>query len=182
MTAIILDSAIERPRLERRDRLKISDFSKVDKEIAHALLNSSGRITTSQLHMTTGLPIGTLAKRRKKLEEKYINVHYELNLKVVGHLRMNLIVVAGGNGNIGVISERLLDLPFVSSVSRIFGTSKHNLLVEVVTKAGDFAKIANIVDMIRRIDNIQEVQWFIDVEKVGKNTDAIMSIIDTQQK
>lgn len=180
MTAIILDSEIERPGREHRDRLKVSDFSKVDKEIAHALLNSSGRITTMQLHMTTGLPVGTLAKRRKKLEEKYINVHYDLNLNVLGHLRMNLIVAAGGNENIGVIAEHLLDMPFVSNVSRIFGTSKHNLLVEVVTKAGDFAKIANIVDMIRRIENIQEVQWFIDVERVGKNADAIMNIIDAQ--
>jgi DNA-binding Lrp family transcriptional regulator len=180
VTAIVLDNAIERPRREHRDRLKISDFSKVDKEIAHALLNSSGRITTMQLHMTTGLPVGTLAKRRKKLEEKYINVHYDLNLNVVGYVRMDLIVAAGGNGNIGVVAERLLDLPFVSSVSRIFGTSKHNLLVEVVTEAGDFARIANIIDMIRRIENIQEVQWFIDVEEMGKNGDAIMSIIDAQ--
>lgn len=178
MTATILDSEMVRPKLDRRHRLRRSGFSKVDKVIAHALLNSSGRVTAMQLHMATGLPIATLQRRRKRLESQFMKVGYDLKLNAIGHLRMDLIVASGGNGNMGMLAERLLNLPFVSRVSRIFGTSKHNLLVEVLVEAGDFGKIAKIVDTIRSIENIHEVQWFIDVEEMGENEEAIMSIID----
>ena len=178
MTATILDSEMVRPRLDRPHKLTRTGLSKVDKAIAHALLNSAGRVTAMQLHMTTGLPIATLQRRRKRLESQFMKVGYDLKLSAIGHLRMDLIVAAGGNGNMGVLAEHLLNLPFVSRVSRIFGTSKHNLLVEVLVEAGDFGKIAKIVDTIRSIESIQEVQWFIDVEEMGQNSDAMMSIID----
>lgn len=178
MTATILDSEMVRPRLDRSHSLRRSGFSEVDKAIAHALLNSSGRITAMQLHMTTGLPIATLHRRRRRLESQFIKVGYDLKLQAIGHLRMDLIVASGGDGNMGILAEHLLDLPFVSRVSRIFGTIKHNLLVEVLIEAGDFGRIAKIVDTIRSIENIQEVQWFIDVEEMGQNAEAITRIID----
>lgn len=178
MTATILDSEMVRPSLDRRHRLRRSGFSKVDKEIAHALLNSSGRVTAMQLHLATGLPIATLQRRRKKLENQFMRIGYELKLQAIGHLRMDMIVASGGNGNIGILAKHLLNLPFVSRVSRIFGTSKHNLLVEVLIEAGDFGRIAKIVDTIRSMENIQEVQWFVDVEEMGQNAEAMTSIID----
>jgi hypothetical protein len=130
--------------------------------------------------MATGLPIATLQRRRKRLESQFMKVGYELKLSALGHQKMELTVATGGNGNVGVIAENLLGLPFVRRVSRIFGTTKHNLLVEVVVEAGDFSKISRMVETIRCIEDIQEVQWFVDVEEMGENMEAITSIINAQ--
>lgn len=58
-------------------------------------------------------------------------------------------------------------------MSRVFGGTKHVLLVEAVTRAADIAGIASILDAIRRVEDITDVLWFTDVEEVAKNPNTI---------
>jgi hypothetical protein len=74
----------------------------------------------------------------------------------------------------------VINMPFVSKVSRVFGGTKHVLLVEAITRASDIAGIAHILDAIRRIEDITDVLWFTDVEEVAKNPDTVARHIELE--
>ena len=153
-----------------RTRLQLS---LADKAILKAMLNATGRITTTKLQEITSLPVTTVLRKRKRIENRFISTAYDINLKAVGLMRVHLLITIGGNSTISKTANNVIDMPFVSKVSKVFGGTKHVLLVEAITNTLDIAGIVNIVDSIRRVDDITDVLWFTDVEEVGKNPDAI---------
>jgi DNA-binding Lrp family transcriptional regulator len=179
--ATILHNSIVEPREKQRDSRR-GRFSKVDRKIIQTLLVSSGRVTSAELQKMTGLPQTTMQRRRKKLEAQFIKLSYDLDLNMMGLQKVNLIVAVHGNVNPNTAADYLLGLPFVSRVSRIFGGTNHDLLVEAVVEQNGISSISDMIDMIRRTENVRDVQWFMNIQEIGKNADAMMRIIDPEYK
>lgn len=88
-------------------------------------------------------------------------------------MKVHLLVSIGGSGNLATIAGYVINMPFVSKVSRVFGGTKHVLLVDIIARSTDIAGIASILDAIRRVEDITDVLWFTDVEEVAKNPDTV---------
>jgi hypothetical protein len=166
-----------RPSDKRRLQL-----STADKIIIKAVLNSPSKINAMELQALTSLPTATLQRRRKRIEAQYITTTRDVNLKAVGLMRVHLLIAVGGTSNIANIAGYVINMPFVSKVSRVFGGTKHVLLVEAITRTADIAGIANILEAIRRVEDILDVLWFTDVEDVAKNPDALAQHIGLEQQ
>ena len=156
--------------LNDKKRLQLSS---TDRIIIKAVLNSPSRISTSDLQALTSLPPATLQRRRKRIEARYITTTHDVNLKAVDLMKVHLLVSIGGSGNLATIAGYVINMPFVSKVSRVFGGTKHVLLVEAIARSTDIAGIASILDAIRRVEDITDVLWFTDVEEVAKNPDTV---------
>ena len=157
---------------EPSDQRKLQ-LSSVDRIIIKAVLNSPSRINAMELQALTSLPTSTLQRRRKRIEARYITTTRDVNLKAVGLTRVHLLITVGGSSNIANIEDYVINMPFVSKVSRVFGGSKHVLLVEAITRAADISGIARILDAIRIVEDITDVLWFTDLEEVAKNPDTV---------
>jgi hypothetical protein len=94
-------------------------------------------------------------------------------LKEVGLTRVHLLITIGGSSSIAKTAKYVINMPFVSKVSRVFGGTKHVLLVEAITSTMDIAGIVSILDAIRRVEDVADVLRFTDVEEVAKNPDAV---------
>jgi len=157
---------------ELNDKRRL-ELSSADRIIIKAVLNSPSRISAIDLQALTSLPTATLQRRRKRIEARYITTTRDVNLKAVGLLKVHMLITIGGSSNIANIADYVINMPFVSKVSRVFGGTKHVLLVEAITRAADIAGIAHILDAIRRVEDITDVLWFTDVEEVAKNPDTV---------
>jgi DNA-binding Lrp family transcriptional regulator len=158
---------------ESNDKTRVQ-FSSADKIILKALLNSPGRVNVTQLHAMTNLPMATLQRRRRRIESRFITIGYDVNLKAVGLMRVRLLITLGGSSTIAKTVGYLINMPFVSKVSKVFGGTKHVLLAEAITSTMDIGGIASIIDAVRRVEDVTDVSWFTDVEEVAKNPDAIL--------
>ena len=158
---------------ESNDHKRRLQLSSADKIILKAVLNSPGRINSTELQALTSLPVTTLQRRRKRIEERFITSIYDINLKAVGLMRVHLLITIGGSSTIAKTVGYVINMPFVSKVSRVFGSTKHVLLVEAITSTMDIAGIVTILDSIRRVQDVTDVLWFTHVEEVAKNPDAI---------
>ena len=157
-------------------------LSTADKIIIKAVLNSPSKINAMELQALTSLPAATLHRRRKRLEAQYITTTRDVNLKAVGLMTVHLLIAVGGSSNIANIAEYVINMPFVSKVSRVFGGTKHVLLVEAITRTADITGIANMLEAIRRVEDILDVLWFTDVEVVAKNPDTLARYIGLEQR
>jgi hypothetical protein len=171
-------SLLVRPQNEIKYGSEPSDkrrlqLSSADKIIINAVLNSPSKINAIQLQALTNLPTATLQRRRKRIEAEYITTTRDVNLKALDLMRVHLLIAVGGSSNIANTADYLINMPFVSKVSRVFGGSKHVLLVEAITRAADIAGVASILDTIRRVEDISDVLWFTDVEDVAKNPETL---------
>jgi hypothetical protein len=157
---------------ESNDKRRLQ-LSSADKIILRAMLNSPGKINASELQALTSLPVTTLQRRRKRIEARFITSAYDVNLKAVGLMRVHLLITISGSSSIAKTAGYVINMPFVSKVSRVFGGTKHVLLVEAITSTIDIAGIVSILDAIRRVEDVTDVLWFTNVEEVAKNPDAI---------
>ena len=157
---------------ELNDKRRLQ-LSAADRIIIKAVLNSPSRISAIELQALTNLPQATLQRRRKRIEAHYITTTRDVNLKSVGLMKVHLLISIGGSSNIAKTASYVINMPFVSKVSRVFGGTKHVLLVEAITRTTDIAGIASILDAIRRVEDITDVLWFTDVEEVAKNPNTV---------
>lgn len=180
-----MDAVLVRPENEIKYVSELSakrrlQLSAADRIIIKAVLNSPRRISAIELQDITNLPPSTLQRRRKRIEARYITTTRDVNLKAVGLLKVHMLITIGGSSNIAKTADYVINMPFVSKVSRVFGGTKHVLLVEAITRASDIAGIAHILDAIRRIEDITDVLWFTDVEEVAKNPDTVARHIELE--
>lgn len=157
---------------ESNDKSRLQ-LSSADRIILKAMLISPGRINSTELQALTSLPVTTLQRRRKRIEARFITSAYDVNLKAVGLMRVHLLITIGGSSTIAKTVGYVINMPFVSKVSRVFGSTKHVLLVEAITSTIDIAGIVGILDAIRRVEDVTDVLWFTHVEEVARNPDAI---------
>jgi DNA-binding Lrp family transcriptional regulator len=98
-------------------------FSSVDKQILKVLLDrgdGDGEISSHHLEARLGMPRSTIQRRRRHLEQRYLEHTYSLNLANLGFRRVDLLIYTGG-GATQAIAHELLRRDEVVYVGRSIG-------------------------------------------------------------
>lgn len=152
-------------------------LSEVDKIIIQKLITSKKRSSAIQLSRETDVPVTTMMRRMRKLEQRYLTVSYDLNLEAFGLAKLYLLVRIAPGAQACAVADNILCTPFVNKVSRVFGATKDNLLVEAIVRSGDFVDSSRLIEIIKNIHQIEDVTWFTDIEQIGKNHEALLACI-----
>ncbi|MGH2637952.1 MAG: AsnC family transcriptional regulator, partial [Rhabdochlamydiaceae bacterium] len=51
-------------------------FSEIDNQMLRLLLNSGGRIRSSEISRNLGIPLSTVQRRRRRMEDSYLLKYY----------------------------------------------------------------------------------------------------------
>lgn len=152
-------------------------LSEVDKIIIQKLITSKKRSSAIQLSRETDVPVTTMMRRMRKLEQRYLTVSYDLNLEAFGLAKLYLLVRIAPGAQACAVADNILCTPFVNKVSRVFGATKDNLLVEAIVRSGDFVDSSRLIEIIKNIHQIEDVTWFTDIEQIGRNNEALLACI-----
>ena len=76
-----------------------------------------------------GIPVTTIRRRLKRLEDEYIKLHYVLNIEKFGWRRVDFFLSIR-NGKINTVVKNLLELDEVTYVGKSIGEHTIDLRVE----------------------------------------------------
>jgi len=158
-------------------KTQLPRLSEVDKIIIQKLITSKKRSSAIQLSRETDVPVTTMMRRMRKLEQRYLTVSYDLNLEAFGLAKLYILVKIAPGAQACAVADNILCTPFVNKVSRIFGATKDNLLVEAIVRSGDFVDSSRLIEIMKNIHQVMDVTWFTDIEQLGRNNDALLACI-----
>lgn len=149
------------------------DLSSIDKKILRALVESKGNPSSLQLSRALDVPLSTIQRRRKRLEEEFVTESYSLKYEKFGKRQVTFIISVGARDRTAVAKE-ILELDKVISVSCTFGDGA-DLKVEVILETNP--EFIDISEKIRAVESVQKISWFESMEVLGKNKEIDLSII-----
>jgi hypothetical protein len=114
-------------------------------------------------------------KRRDLLEKQHLEYGYHMDMKGVGHRRLDF-QIATHRGLTVPIAKSLLKMKEIVSVGRSIGRSSINLRSEIIIK--DNGQLIDLLDRVRRLDGVKDVVWSEIVHVVGKKGSVPPEIID----
>jgi DNA-binding Lrp family transcriptional regulator len=140
------------------------------------LLLPNGDLKSSNtLAAKLGIPITTVRRRRKRLENKFLKVHYVLDIDKFGWKRVDFFISIR-NGMVNAVAKKLLDINEVTYVGKSIGEHTIDLRVETIVK--DNASILDLLEKIKAMDGVRDVLWSEIVSVVGRKISIPSSIID----
>ncbi len=167
--------------LERtmRDRTKRGGesvvLSQIDKKILRAMLESKGSPSSIALSRELDIPLSTVQRRRKRLEEECVRESYSLNYEKFGKRNITFIISLGA-GDKSTIANEILSLDKVTRVSRTFGDGA-DLQVEAIVETNK--ELMEISEKIKALPEIQKICLFESLEILGKKKDIDISIVES---
>jgi DNA-binding Lrp family transcriptional regulator len=150
-------------------------FSEVDKKILKSLLEPRGKVSTRVLEQKLGIPRSTIQRRRRHLENNFLNLTYSLNLENLGFRRVDLMLYTGGGATIPIANE-LLKRDEVVSVGRAIGEHTIDLRAEVIIK--DNVELLGLLEVVKAMPNVKDVVWSEIVEVMGTKKSIPPGIIE----
>ena len=150
-------------------------FSEIDRKILKALLEPKGTVTSRILEQRLGIPRSTIQRRRRHLEQNYLNLTYSLNLEKLGFRRVDLLLYTGGGSTL-TIARELLKRDEVVSVGRAIGEHTIDLRAEVIIK--DNAELLGLLELVKAMPDVKDVIWSEIVEVVGTKKSIPPGIIE----
>jgi len=150
-------------------------FSETDKKILKILLEPKREVSNRELEQKLRLPRSTILRRRKYLEEKYLDHPYMLNVANLGFRRVDLMIFTGG-GATTAIARNLLRRDEVVWVGRSIGEHTIDLRVEVIVKNN--SELLGLLEEVKGMENVKDVVWSEIVEIIGRKAPVPSSIID----
>ena len=155
-------------------------FSSIDKQILKVLLDrgggdGEGEVSSRQLEEKLGMPRSTIQRRRRHLEERYLEHTYSLNLANLGFRRVDLLIYTGG-GATQAIAHELLRRDEVVYVGRSIGEHTIDLRAEVIIK--DNSELLGLLELVKAMESVKDVIWSEIVDVIGKKRSIPSSIID----
>jgi DNA-binding Lrp family transcriptional regulator len=155
---------------------KETTVSDLDRKLLKILLLPNGDLKSSKsLSSKLGIPITTVRRRRKRLEGKFLKLHYVLDIEKFGWKRVDFFISIR-NGMVNAVANKLLDSDEVTYVGKSIGEHTIDLRVETIVR--DNASILDILEKIKAMDGVQDVVWSEIVSVVGKKISIPSSIID----
>jgi DNA-binding Lrp family transcriptional regulator len=163
-----------------KNSMMSTKLSLVDKEILKTLLAPEGDVSFHALEHKLGIPRSTIQRRRKYLENTYLERSYSLNLANLGYRRVDLLIFTGG-GATQAIARELLKHDSVTYVGRNLsrqsvGGHTIDLRAEAIIK--DNAELLALLDLVKGMRNVKHVIWSEIVDVVGQKRSVPSSIID----
>ena len=150
-------------------------LSLIDKKLLTVLLQLNGKVSSHALAAKLGIPRTTVQRRRRFLEENFLELMYVLKLKDLGYSRVDLLIYTGG-GNAMKIAETLLNRDEVVNVATSIGEHTIDLRAEVVIK--DNVQLLDLLEEVKGIASVKDVVWSEIVKIVGRKKSMPASIIE----
>jgi DNA-binding Lrp family transcriptional regulator len=158
-----------------QNHIQSPKISRVDKEILKVLLEPGSTISTQELAERLEVPLSTVQRRRKHLENKYLEVSYSLNLKDLGYRRIDFFLYTAG-GSTTTTARELLKNKDVVAVGRSVGEHTIDLRAEAIIK--DSGQLLDLLELMKALPNVKDVIWSEIVEVVGKKRSIPSEVID----
>ena len=162
--------------MSRQANKKETTVSDLDRKLLKILLLPNGDLKSSiSISSKLGIPITTVRRRRKRLESKFLKLHYVLDIEKFGWKRVDFFISIR-NGMVNAVANKLLDSDEVTYVGKSIGEHTIDLRVETIVR--DNASILDILEKIKAMDGVKDVVWSEIVSVVGKKISIPSSIID----
>jgi DNA-binding Lrp family transcriptional regulator len=88
---------------------KETSISDMDRKLLKILLMPNGDLKSSKsLSANLGIPITTVRRRRKRLESKFLKMHYVLDIEKFGWKRVDFFISIR-NGMVNAVASKLID-------------------------------------------------------------------------
>lgn len=174
-----LDSLVEAHARKRGRPKADSDgpvvLSQVDKKILSHFFSKCGNVTSLSLSKELGVPLSTVQRRRKRLEDNLIEVSYSPRLEKLGWRSASLSVLASGNAL--ALGKEILEMgDMILSATRIIGEIDADLVVQVIFRTN--AELMSLIDKVKEKDGVRAVTWSETVELIGRNNVSYLKIIE----
>ena len=151
-------------------------LSTLDKEILKILLNpNDGKRSSEILSERTGSPISTIQRRRKQLENEYLELSYTLIIEKFGWRRVDLLI-STTSGKTDAIAKQLLAREEVVYVGKSIGEHTIDLRAEIIVK--DNAELLDVLEEVKAMEGVRDTIWSEIVHVVGKKRSIPSYIID----
>lgn len=131
--------------------------------------------SSKSLSAKLGIPVTTVRRRRKRLEDKFLKINYVLDIEKFGWKRIDFFISIR-NGMVDAVAKKLLDIDEVTYVGKSIGEHTIDLRIETIVK--DNASILDHLERIKAMDGVNDVVWSEIVRVVGKKISIPISIID----
>lgn len=150
-------------------------ISQIDRKILKILLAPNGQKTTKSISTKLGIPVTTVRRRRKRLENKFLKLQYILDVEKFGWRRVDFFI-AIEKGNVDAVGRDLIGLDDVTYVGKSIGEHTIDLRVETIVK--DNSVLLNLLEKIKGMEGVKDVVWSEIVNVVGRKMSIPSSIID----
>jgi DNA-binding Lrp family transcriptional regulator len=155
---------------------KAANISDLDRKLLKILLSPNGDLKSSKsLSAKLGIPITTVRRRRKRLESKFLKMHYILDIEKFGWKRVDFFISIR-NGMVNAVANKLLTSDEVTYVAKSIGEHTIDLRVEAIVK--DNGSILDLLEKIKAMEGVKDVVWSEIVNVVGRKISIPSSIID----
>jgi DNA-binding Lrp family transcriptional regulator len=160
---------------EQVDRPDIG-ISQIDRKILKILLSPNGQSkSTKSMSSKLGIPVTTVRRRRKRLEDKFLKVHYVLDIEKFGWRRVDFFISIS-NGMVNAVGKKLIEMDGVTYVGKSIGEHTIDLRVETIVK--DNTVLLDFLEVIKGFEGVRDVVWSEIVSVVGQKISIPTSIID----
>jgi DNA-binding Lrp family transcriptional regulator len=151
-------------------------ISDLDRKLLKILLSPNGDLKSSKsLSDKLGIPVTTVRRRRKRLEDLFLKMHYVLDIEKFGWKRVDFFISIR-NGLVNTVANKMMDLDEVTYVGKSIGEHTIDLRVETILK--DNASILDFLERTKAMDGVKDVVWSEIVSVVGRKISIPGSIID----
>ena len=158
------------------DNKATTTVSDLDRKLLKILLSPNGDLKSSKsLSAKLGIPITTIRRRRKRLESKFLKMHYILDIEKFGWKRVDFFISIR-NGMVNSVANKLLTSDEVTYVAKSIGEHTIDLRVEAIVK--DNGSILDLLEKIKAMKGVKDVVWSEIVNVVGRKISIPSSIID----
>ena len=155
---------------------KEATMSDLDRKLLKILLSPNGDLKSSKsLSDKLGIPVTTVRRRRKRLEDLFLKMHYVLDIEKFGWKRVDFFISIR-NGLVNTVANKMMDLDEVTYVGKSIGEHTIDLRVETILK--DNASILDFLERTKAMDGVKDVVWSEIVSVVGRKISIPGSIID----
>ena len=153
-----------------------TQISQIDRKILKILLSPNGQSkSTKSMSSKLGIPVTTVRRRRKRLEEKFLKVHYVLDIEKFGWRRVDFFISIR-NGMVNAVSKKLIEMDNVTYVGKSIGEHTIDLRVETIVKNNSV--LLDLLEVIKGLEGVRDVVWSEIVTVVGQKISIPSSIID----
>jgi len=152
-------------------------LSLADRKILKSLLASGGRVSSLKLSRELDIPLSTVQRRRKRLEELLLETSYVLKVDKFGWRRATLFISTQNGLTLSVAKELLQWEDSIISVNRTMGGSEIDLQLEFIFRQN--SELLELIEKIRAVNGVKNVAWSESIEVIGRNFARFEAVVDS---
>jgi DNA-binding Lrp family transcriptional regulator len=165
-------------KINDNDSVIIPSFDSIDINIIRELLTKSN-IRSADIASKYKIPISTIQRRRKRLEDSVLEKKFLLDITKRG-LRTGMILANVERGKAKEVAKMILERHksnAISSTTRI--NDQNNVIAEIIYN--NSSELHNILEQVKEIPYVSSVTWSELVEVIGNNDAPIIAALSRQK-